>query len=119
MTVRSLMTMRARVSHNTATGADAYGQPVPPVWAPLRVVPCHARHASAAELARDGDTSLARADVVVLYPGLSQPPPGTRVEAIEDRRGRVLFAGPLEPVTPSLLRGAHVETRLRRVVGVV
>lgn len=120
MPARSLLTMRARLSRNTATGADAYGQPLPLVWVFLRVVPCHARHVTEkAEALVNGDVSIAHADLVLLFPLADSPVSGERVDSIEDRRGRVLFAGPFLAVTPFLRRRSYVQARLRMIGGSV
>lgn len=113
MPTRQAMIMRADIQNNTAVTVDAYGNPVPPVWASLSTVACIAYTKVRKEVI-DGDKIVLVEDLKALFPLASGVIEAHRIANIKDRLGAVLFAGPLQIRTIQRRRD-HLEASLDRI----
>lgn len=110
--VRSRMTQRAFFQEDTATGNDAYGNPVPPVWTAKagQPVPCFAWVQSREESVREETTVVVQETkcIVPLSAGITEQ---NRLDRIEDRLGFTLWAGPMN-VRAVSNKHNHIEMHL-------
>lgn len=108
------LTMRAAIERNTATGTDAWNNPVAETFAPLATIPCFAWSQTAREI-RDGD-KLARAEDLRAMFALGADVRGDdEISAITDRRGTVLIPGRLRIEGPVQRKHTHLEAALQRI----
>lgn len=108
------MTMRATLQENTASGVDELNQPVPPSWSDLPVpVPCRVWSSSRQEIV-DGDKQVTVETITGLFPFSSAISEANRIGQVADRRGVVLFGGPLQVQTVQR-RDDFLQVGLRRV----
>lgn len=107
------MTHRADVQNNTASGLDAYGNPVAPTWAALSTLPCRAYTKVRKEVI-DGDKIVLVEDLKALLPLKAAIVESYRIANIKDRLSVVLFAGPLI-IRTLQRRGNHIEASLERI----
>jgi hypothetical protein len=109
------LTMRAVVERSSAQPVDPYGQTGPPVYSVIGTVPCRAWSKSRREL-RDGHQVVIE-DLRAIVSAGSDVVEQDRL-TINDRRGAVIFGGPVavETVTPRGPRSqtGHLELMLRR-----
>lgn len=112
---RSAMKHRAVIERNTATDTDPDGQPVAPSWEPWLQLPCRAYTKMRKEVL-DGDKTAMVEDLKALFSLESEADlsEDCRIENILDRRGTVLFAGPIDILTIQR-RDNHLETSLDRI----
>ena len=109
------MTHRAAVERNSASGTDDWNNPVPPTFAPLVTLSCRAFSKTRKEVRDDGKEVLIE-DIRALFPDGADIQTGDRISSIKDRRGGVVFSGPLA-VQPVIRRGQnnrHLEVMLTR-----
>ena len=107
------MTMRADIQNNTAVTTDAYGNPIPPVWAALSTIACLAYTKIRKEII-DGNKIVLVEDLKALFPLKAVVIEAHRIANIKDRLGVVLFAGPLSIRTIQRRRN-HLEITLDRI----
>lgn len=107
------MVHRAGRQRNTATGSDGFGQPVAPTWATAVVLPCRAWNARR-DPVRDGEKVVRTQEIRAAFPLGADIIEGDRLESITDRRGTVLFAGPLF-VETIVSQPTHREVVLERL----
>ena len=107
------MTMRATVERDQATATDQWGQPVKPDFAVIATLPCYAWSKQRRELI-DADRSAVLEDIRAVFPKDADLNEQDRIAKIENRRGDVIFAGPL--VVTSVVRRAerHKKVMLER-----
>ncbi len=108
------LTMRAVVQRNTATGKDAWGQPVAPVWATIGTVRCFAWSNQSRELV-DGDKTAMIEDLRIMVPLGADLAEHDELTAITDRQGNVLIPGRLRVEGPVQRKHTHGEAALKRV----
>lgn len=109
---RSAMTHRAEIQQNTEAGTDDYNNPLPPVWAVHSDMPCHA-YTQVRKDVIDGDKIVLVEDLKALFSLNSGISEDYRIANIKDRRGAVLFPGPLDIMTLQR-RGNHFEASLNK-----
>lgn len=109
------MTHRAVIERNTATDTDPDGHPVPPTWNVWLTKPCRAYTKMRKEVI-DGDKTAMIEDLKALFSleAESDLSEDCRIENITDRRGTVLYAGPLDIIAVQR-RGNHLEASLDRI----
>ena len=107
------MIMRADIQNNTAVTTDAYGNPIPAVWAALSTIPCAAFTKVRREVI-DGNKIVLVEDLKALFPLNAVVIEDYRIANIKDRLGVVLFAGPLNIRTIQRRRN-HLEVLLDRI----
>jgi hypothetical protein len=102
------MIMRATVERSSPQPDDPWGRPGPPVYAVIEEdVPCRAWSKSRRELRNDGK-QVAVEDLRAIFPGTSDVAEEDRL-TIEDRRGTVVFGGPVA-VETVVQRGLYAPT---------
>ncbi len=92
MSARGKMTMRALVERDTAVGVDDFGNPVKPAFTTHGTFPCWAWSRQRREQV-DGDKSALIEDMRAMFPIDADVLAGDEIKQIEDRQGKVLFAG--------------------------
>lgn len=111
------MTMRAQIERSAQQPATPWGQPGPPMFQPLAVVPCRAWSKSRREVRNDGLEAIVE-DMRAVMPAQADVQSGDRL-TVQNRRGEVLFDGPVAVQTVAR-RGAsassngHLELMLTR-----
>lgn len=115
MSVRSCMTMRARVLRDTQTREDDYGHKGPPtpevIGGVAGVISCRVWYSAGYLAIRDTSTVSAR-DLKMIVPLSADIRVGDVVDKVWDRRGRELFSN-LKVEAP-MRRSNHVECRLQQ-----
>jgi hypothetical protein len=113
LSARQAMTMRADLENNTASGTDAYGNPIPPVWATYATVACRVYSKVRNEVIDEDKTALIET-IRALFPLNADVSESYRIANVKDRLGTVLFAGPLAIQTIQR-RKDHKEAMLERI----
>lgn len=109
------LTMRAQVERNTASGKDAWGNPVAAAMAPVGdPIACFIWSTSSREIV-DGDKSAMVEDVRGLFSLAADIAEGDELTAITDRVGNVLIPGRLKVEGPVQYKHNHREAALRRI----
>ena len=108
------LTMRALVERNTATGNDAWGQPVAPSWSVLGTIRCFAWSNQSRELV-DGDKTAMVEDMRMLVGLGADITENDELSAITDARGNVLIPGRLRVEGPVQRKHTHREVALKRI----
>lgn len=108
------LTMRAEVERNAAAGTDSWGQPVPPVYAPVGSIRCFAWTPASREV-MDGDKVAAIQDVRIMVGFGTDLRVDDEIARITDRGGKTLFAGRLRVDGPLQYKHTHLEAPLKRV----
>jgi head-tail adaptor len=108
------LTMRAVVQRNTATGKDAWGQPVPADWETIGAVRCFAWSNQSRELI-DGDKTAMIEDLRIMVALGADLLEDDELTAITDRQGNVIIAGRLRVEGPVQRKHTHQEAALKRV----
>jgi len=110
------MKMRAQFERDGATGVDGYNNPVTPVFANhLQPIPCYVWTSSRPEII-DGVKTAMVEDIRAIIPKGIDVTEKDRVASIRDRRGSVLYSGPI--LIESVIRqDAHLELKLNRIEG--
>ncbi len=93
MSARSTMTMRATVSRDDATAKDSHGQPVPPNFVDVGIVPCRAWSKQRRDVDDSGKSGVIE-DLRAVVPGSADIEEEDQL-VIRDRRGVTLFGGPV------------------------
>lgn len=117
MSGRGAMTMRAQIERSAPQPPTPWGQPGPPVFAPLRTVPCRAWSKSRREIRDDGKEAIVE-DMRAIVPAAADVQTGDRL-TVTDRLGSILFDGPVAVQTvtrrgSSASSGGHQELMLTR-----
>lgn len=112
------MTMRAEVRRNTAA-TDAHGHPGKPTYNLVQDgVPCFVWSSSRQRIV-DGRQQAEVDEVHAIFRAGADVQSFDRIEQIKDRRGRVLFDGPLEVITGTERSTGdcvdHLAFKLRRI----
>jgi hypothetical protein len=107
------MIHRAALERDMASGDDIYGQPLPPDWQPVGVLPCRAYSTQAREVTDPGGETVI-VDVRALFPRAADVRHGDRIVSISTRLAVVIWPGPfaVDTVVP---RSDHHEVMLRRI----
>lgn len=108
------LTMRAVVQRNTATGKDAWGQPVAPVWETVATLRCFAWSNASRELV-DGDKTAMIEDMRIMVGLGADLREDDELVAITDRLGAVLIPGRLKVEGPVQRKHTHQEAALKRI----
>ena len=109
------LTMRAEVKRNTASGADAWGNPVTPVFTALHAaLPCFVWSNSARELVDGAKTAMIEDMRAMFAPGADLAE-GDEIVAVSDRDGNVIIPGRLRVEGPVQWKHNHLEAALRRI----
>jgi hypothetical protein len=109
------LTMRAVVERNTASGKDAWGQPVAAVWEAVPPpLPCFAWSNQSRELV-DGDKSAMLEDMRIMVSLGADLRADDELTAITDRAGTVLIPGRLKVEGPVQRKHTHQEAALKRI----
>ncbi len=113
MSARGRMTMRADVERNTASGTDAHGHPVAPVFAAHETIPCFVWFNSSRDVV-DGDKQAIIKDARAMFPLKADVTEADEIASIKDRKGNVIIAGrfSIDAIEP---KHDHVEALLERV----
>lgn len=107
-------TMRAVVQRNTATGKDAWGQPVAPTWTTIGTLRCFAWSNQSRELV-DGDKTAMVEDMRMMVALGADITENDELTAITDARGNLLIPGRLRVDGPVQRKHTHLEAALKRV----
>lgn len=111
---RTRMIRRAVIERNIASGSDAYGQPIPPLWqVQAAAVPCWI-WTRTKRVAVDALGTMLIEDIRALFPKGADVHEGDRVARFTDRLGVIVWDGPME-VQSLVPRPDHLEAALRRV----
>lgn len=105
--------MRAVVQRNAEAGTDPDGGKLPPNWQTHATIPCRA-WSRAKKVVSDTDKGALLADLRCAFPAGADVTEADRVARIEDRRGTLLFPGPMSILTLQR-RPGHLEAMLERV----
>lgn len=108
------LTMRAVVQRNTASGKDAWGQPVAFTWATIGTLRCFAWSNQSRELV-DGDKSAMVEDMRALFALGADIAEDDEISAITDALGNVIIPGRLKVDGPVQRKHTHLEVALKRV----
>jgi hypothetical protein len=114
--MRGRMTHRAVLERNTATTADAWGQPPEPSFTAQeegRPLACYAWSKSRKVVA-DGEKVVTVQDLRAIFPRGADVQEGDRLQSVTDRRRSVVFPGPLT-VRTVVAKATHQEATLERV----
>ena len=96
---RGAMTHRAVITRNTAATTDAWNRPDPPTFTALGTVACRAWVKTKKEV-RDDGKEIVISDHRAIFPRDADIQTGDRI-SITDRRGAVIFDGPMAVATIS------------------
>lgn len=108
------LTMRAIVQRNTASGTDAWGQPVAPIWSTVATLSCFTWSNASRELV-DGDKTAMIEDMRIMVALGADLQEDDEISAITDRKGNVLIPGRLKVEGPVQRKHTHQEAALKRV----
>lgn len=108
------LTMRAVVQRNTATGKDAWGQPMAAAWSTIGVLRCFAWSNQSRELV-DGDKTAMIEDLRIMVRLGADLNEDDELPSITDREGNVIIAGRLKVDGPVQRKHTHMEAALKRV----
>ena len=112
---RARMTMTAHVLRNQAALlADDWNAPADPAWEALPdTIPCHCWSSRDVRRAADGVKVAVVEEFRMMTPHDADLSAADRIDRITDRRGNVLFPGPLVVDGPERME-THTEWRLGR-----
>ena len=115
---RARMTMTAHVLRNQAEHiVDGWNAPADPVWEPRSgasgTIPCHCWSSRDVRRAADGVKVAVVEEFRMMTPHDADLSAADRIDRITDRRGNVLFPGPLVVDGPERME-THTEWRLGR-----
>lgn len=105
--------MRAVVERNTASGTDAYGHPVPPVFGPHATLPCFVWSTQRRTVA-DGDKTALVEDHRALFPLGADVTEADEIASVTDRRGAEILSGRFR-IEAIQRKHTHLEAALERV----
>lgn len=110
------LTMRATVERNTATGTDAHGNPVAPVFAEIAASPlaCFVWSNASRELVGDDRTAMIE-DMRALFALGADIAEGDEIASVADRQGNEIIPGRLRVEGPVQRKHTHLEAALKRV----
>ena len=105
--------MRADIERNTASGTDAHGGPVAPVFTAVATVPCWVWSRSRRE-AVDGVKTALVEDLRALFPLGADVAERDEIAKVTDRQGAELLSGRFR-IEALQRKHGHVEAALLRV----
>jgi hypothetical protein len=109
------LTHRARVERNTATGTDAFGGPVAPVFTVLHAsLKCFVFSKTSRELTDGAKTAMIE-DLRVLLPLNVDLAEGDEFVSVTDALGNAVIAGRLKVEGPVQFKHNHREAALQRI----
>jgi hypothetical protein len=108
------LNMRAVVQRNTASGKDAWGQPVAATWTTRGTLRCFAWSNQSRELV-DGDKTAMVEDMRALFDLGADITEDDEISAITDALGNVIIPGRLKVEGPVQRKHTHLEAALKRV----
>lgn len=106
--------MRADVERNTASGTDAWNNPVAPSFTALGTYPCWVWSKSGREIV-DGEKTAAVEDLRIMLPLGTDVREDDEIARITDRKGTELIPGRLKIDAPPQRKHRHIEAPLQRV----
>lgn len=106
------MVHRASLQRNMTTGTDRLGQPAAPSWSTVEELACRAWNRRR-EAVRDGEKVVTVQSLRAAFPKDADIREGDRLASITNRRGTVLYAGPLQ-VEEIVWQPTHLECHLER-----
>jgi len=109
MSVRSMMTMTARILRDTQTAEDGFGHKGPPTPEVIGETPCRVWYSSG-YLARRNQSTVSIRDLIMVVPLGTDIKVGDTINSVWDRRGRELFSK-LKLETP-MQRANHIECKV-------
>ncbi len=92
------MTMRARIERNQDLGTDGFGHPEAPNFQPRNTLPCRV-WSKMRQHVTDEEKIVMIEDIRGRFESGADITEDDRISAVVDRRGAVLFDGPLDIVT--------------------
>ncbi len=114
MSAAGNMTMRAKLERNVDLGKDGYGQDEKPNFQPLLTLPCRVWSKLRREVV-DGDKTVMVEDIRGKFESGADIREKDQISAVVDRRGAVLFDGPLD-IVAIVRRTRHQAVSLERFV---
>jgi hypothetical protein len=109
------LTHRARIERNTASAADAWGNPVAPVFTVLHnALPCWFWSKQSRELA-DGTKTAMIEDARIMFARGADVREGDVITNIADRKGALVVSGRLKIEGPVQFKHTHLEAALQRI----
>lgn len=109
------LTMRAALERNSAAGEDDWGNPVPPVMAPIGdPLPCFVWSTSSRELV-DGNKTAMIEDMRAMFALGADVREGDVIAAVTDRAGGTIIPGRLKIEGPVQRKHSHLEAALQRI----
>lgn len=110
------LTMRATVQRNTATGTDAHGNPVVPVFAEIATSPlaCFVWSNTSRELVGDDRTAMIE-DMRAMFKLGADIAEGDEIASVANRSGVAIIPGRLRVEGPVQRKHTHLEAALKRV----
>ena len=109
------LTMRAAIERNGASGSDAWGNPVAPVFASTgAALACFVWSVSASQVV-DGEKTAEIESFRALFALGADVQPGDEIASITDRRGTVIIPGRMRVEPPVQRKHTHLEAGLRRI----
>ncbi len=110
---RTQMTMRAFVERNGTSTTDNYGHPEAPAFATLATVPCRVWSKNRREVNDDRKYALVE-QIRCAMPLDADVTEKDQIASVKDRRGTVLWSGPLR-IDTIQHKHTHMEMNLRRI----
>jgi hypothetical protein len=107
------MTMRAVVERNTASGTDAHGHPVAPVFTAHATLPCFVWSRQRREAVDGAKTALVE-DMRGIFPLAADIAEADEIASVTDRRGVELLSGRVR-IDAIQRKHRHLEAALKRV----
>lgn len=109
------LTMRAEVQRNTASGSDAWNNPVEPVFTALHAaLPCFAWSDQSRELTDGGKTAMIE-DMRAMFALDADIAEDDEIVAISDRQDNVIIPGRLKVEGRVQRKHTHLEAALQRI----
>ncbi|MEO0589112.1 MAG: hypothetical protein AAFZ11_00980 [Pseudomonadota bacterium] len=109
------LTMRARVERNTATGLNAHGGPVAPVFTLLhQALPCFVWSNTSRERVDGAKTAMIE-DMRAMFAKGADIAAGDVITAVSDREGTVIIPGRLKIEGKPQFKHTHIEAALQRI----
>lgn len=108
------LTMRAVVQRNTATGKDAWGQPVAATWETIGTLRCFVYSNQSSEIV-DGDKTAMVEGLRIMVRLGADLNEDDELAAVTDRLGNTMVPGRLKVEGPVQRKHTHMEAALKRV----
>lgn len=109
------LTMRAAIERNGASGVDAWGNPVAPVFASTgAALACFVWSVAASQVV-DGEKTAEIENLRALFALGADVQPGDEIASVKDRSGAMIVPGRLRVEPPVQRKHTHLEAQLRRI----